>query len=564
MVSKPNATHRCPRHKPDRTSPHAWPPWTRRWVLAGSLVSGVLALLWLLLRTGTKPSRLAYPCQQAALGTATATFVVPLGAALLALRRVGRRSSSLSAGLRTLPGQATLAGCILFGVGLIVLASSDPGYRGRIVAGIPDYHPDVYLVSDARGIEAGRYGGVDDLITLMGVDGFKWHRSTTTSITSGPNGIIDTDDVVLIKVNAQWPQRGGTNTDVLRGVIRRIVEHPDGFVGEVVVADNGQSGGNLDRPENNAEDHGQSPQDVVNDFADQGWTISTRLWDTIRNISVDEYSGGDMASGYVVNPDEDPETQINVSYPKFRSDPGTYISYKYGIWSSESQTYDPDKLVVINMPVFKTHSIYAITASVKNHMGVITTGLATHSHAGVGRGGMGSVLAEVRMPDLTILDCIWILARPGQGPGASYSNASRRDQLLAGADPVALDMWATKYIMIPQIIENGYSYNQYHDTQDPDNSQSTFRRYLDPSMNEMLLARIDTTNDYTAVDLHVWQGDLDLDGDIDLVDFAELYDCLHGPGVGISEPCETADFDEDLDVDLGDFSTLQTMFTGEL
>ena len=36
---------------------------------------------------------------------------------------------------------------------------------------------------------------------------------------------------------AERPQRGGTNTDVLKGLIARILEHPDGFTGEVVVVE---------------------------------------------------------------------------------------------------------------------------------------------------------------------------------------------------------------------------------------------------------------------------------------------------------------------------------------
>ena len=41
-----------------------------RWFLVNSILSGILALSWLLLRSGGKPSRLAYPCQQAAFATA--------------------------------------------------------------------------------------------------------------------------------------------------------------------------------------------------------------------------------------------------------------------------------------------------------------------------------------------------------------------------------------------------------------------------------------------------------------------------------------------------------------
>lgn len=500
-MSTPSDTARRP---PDRRSclrtseEPRWPLWMRSWTFACAVGSGALALLWLLLRTGTKPSRLAYPCQQAAFGTAAVTFGVPFAAAIISLR--GR----LVAALRTVPGRILAGGLGALCIVMLAVASVDREYAGVLLTPPEEYHPDIYVVEDARGVRPGRYGGVDDLITLMGMEGLKWHRSAIIGPSSGPEGLIDQDDVVLIKINCQWSQRGGTNTDVLRGVMRQIVEHPDGFVGEIIVADNGQGWGSLDRTENNADDHHQSPQDVVNDFAAEGWNASTMLWDTIRSSDVDEYSAGDMSDGYVVDTAFDPETLIKVSYPKFQSASGTYVSYKEGIWSPTTETYDPDKLVVINIPVFKTHQIYAVTASVKNHMGVVTTGLSTDSHNAVGRGGMGSILAEVRLPDITILDCIWILARPGLGPSASYTNATRCDQLVAGTDPVALDAWATKFIMIPQIIENGYTYDDYHNTQDPDNPDSTFRRYLDSSMNELLLAGIDSTSDYNTVELHVW------------------------------------------------------------
>jgi uncharacterized protein (DUF362 family) len=466
-------------------------------MLTCTLTSGVLALIWLILRSGPRPNRLAYPCQQAAFSFAAAAFGAPFVATMVTLR------ARLVAVLRTTVGKITIAG--LGALGMVLVAAAGDRDDVAILDPPTAYQPDVYLVDDARGSEPDRHGGVDDLVTLMGMNGFKWHRSPTTSLTAGADGLIDADDVVLIKVNAQWSQRGGTNTDLLRGVIRRIVEHPDGFVGEIIVADNGQGSGNLDRVNNNAEDYGQSPQDVVDDFAAEEWNVSTMLWDAIGSTSVNEYSQGDMMSGYVIG-DSDPDTQIRVSYPKFQSAFLTYVSYKYGIWSPASQAYDSDKLVVINMPVFKTHSIYAITASVKNHMGVITREFGTDSHAAVGRGGMGTILAEVRMPDLTILDCIWILARPGEGPFSSYAAATLRNQIVASRDPVALDAWATKFIMIPQILENGYSYDDYRFTQDPDNPESTFRRYLDLSMNELLAAGIDTTNDYDAVALHVWSG----------------------------------------------------------
>ena len=67
------------RHGNPRTGPWVPPDSLRRWYRVYILVGGLLALAWVLLRTGTKPSRLAYPCQQAALSTAT----LALGASLV-------------------------------------------------------------------------------------------------------------------------------------------------------------------------------------------------------------------------------------------------------------------------------------------------------------------------------------------------------------------------------------------------------------------------------------------------------------------------------------------------
>ena len=71
--------------------PCSWRRMTRvYWLLAG-----VLALAWLLLRSGPRPSRLAYPCQQAAFSTAALVFgaTVVGGMPFAVLLALGRRSS---------------------------------------------------------------------------------------------------------------------------------------------------------------------------------------------------------------------------------------------------------------------------------------------------------------------------------------------------------------------------------------------------------------------------------------------------------------------------------------
>lgn len=57
-------------------------------------------------------------------------------------------------------------------------------------------------------------------------------------------------------------------------------------------------------------------------------------------------------------------------------------------------------------------------------------------------------------------------------------------------------------------------------------------------------------------------GDLDTDGDVDLVDFTRFEGCMGGPGYAPAAPCASADLDADGDVDLRDFVLFQAQFTG--
>jgi hypothetical protein len=453
---------------------------------------GLLALLWLIVQSGRKPTRIAYPCQQAALGGVSLAFGLSLAPWLhpRGLRLLRRRARFVA------------LGALLAALGFSGLSdSSAVRLIGKHAARAPaDYRATVYVVEDAGGPEGDHHGGIDELVSCMGAAGLKLYRSSTTGPEAGPEGLIGADDVVLVKINQQWGERGGTNTDVLKGLIARILEHPDGFSGEVVVVENTQGMGRLDWPASNAEDHGQSAQAVVNHFAGLGRPVSAYLWDGIRNTSVAEYADGNAQDGYVVGP-WIAETQMRVSYPKFRTAGGHYVSLKYGVWNPASQTYDGSRLRFLNVPVLKCHgAVYGVTASVKHHVGTMTTALATSTHSAVRNGGIGSFLSQVRMPDLNILDCIHVLAIPNAGPSCSYAQATRTDKLLASRDPVALDLWATVNILVPAILQKGYT---SYPMQDPWNPASIFRTYLDRTAAELIEAGIPVTNDLGSITAHV-------------------------------------------------------------
>jgi len=316
----------------------SWRGWLARLPVLGPLAAGAAALAWILFRSGAKPSRISYPCQQAAFSVASLAFGAPLVAALVALRRrvVGSRIPLQGIALTVL---ALTAGAVLW----ISFPGADPALRPAPFAqafgsspsslALPapgtvradDYRASVFHVANCLHAPVGdRFPGLDDLLEVMGAHGLKLYRSPTTSIVAGPDGIIAADDVVVIKINYQWAERGGTNTDLLRGLIARIVEHPDTFTGEVVVCENAQfnSTQNLDRTQNNSEYPHLSPRDVVLHFQSLGYKVSTYDWTPIRYTQVGEYSTGDTADGYIVYP-YDTQLQGRISYPKFRTSYGT-------------------------------------------------------------------------------------------------------------------------------------------------------------------------------------------------------------------------------------------------
>lgn len=448
-----------------------------------------------------------------------------------------------------------------------VYSGRTSAYEGPVLSAGTDYRAQIYHVTDCPQSPIGdRFVGLDNLITLMGREGTKFYRSATESVVSGPDGIIAADDVVIVKINYQWAQRGGTNMDLLRGLVLRLLDHPDTFTGEIVICENTQFAGTAEfnRAENNAEDRALSPYDVVEGFRQAGHPVSLHDWTLHRTVAVGEYVEGDMTDGYVVY-DYDAQLAGRISYPKFQADSGTYVSLRDGIWEPETGTYDRQRLKLINLPVLKAHRYkYGATACVKNNMGVVTTALSTNAHNSCANGLMGALLGEIHRADLNILDCIWTSAGPVDGPGTLYATATRRDELVAGIDPVALDIWSVTNILISTFLANGYVPPWESPSADPNDPKSAFREYMDNSMNYLLAAGYSVTSDPAQFDVYTWNGagDIDGDSDVDLVDHRALVACLGGPGVSDGPGCDGFDFDGD--VDLKDFALLQQHFSGPL
>ena len=434
------------------------------------IIIGVLSLLWYAFRTGSKPSRAVYPCQRAALANSTILLQFSIIPVFIGFgRKLGRGVivaillvSAFAGGLCFIKGtQGALSSVHLTLNPMTATASSAS---------------NIYVVNDDLGSDT----GMSNLVSTMSSNGLDFY------------GLFSKDDVVLIKINWQWPYRGGTNTDLIKGLIAKILSYPGGFSGEIIVADNGQGKGSTDwGSSNNAEDTSQSTQDVVNSFTSSA-KVSTYLWDGIRAVGVNEYDVGDMNDGYIISSTSDPITGIQVSYPKFRTGYGTYVSFKKGIWTGS--TYQ-DKLRIINVATLKSHIVYGATTSVKHYMGVVTEsaynqGGLTASHDTIAIGGMGTLMVQTRYPILNIIDAIYINALPLAGPQTPYDSATKVNVVAASKDPIALDYWSMKYVLKQTCTLSGYDTRSL----DPDYTGAPLGQYqvevpgvwLRKSMNAML------------------------------------------------------------------------------
>ncbi len=289
--------------------------------------------------------------------------------------------------------------------------------------------------------------GVEGLLDLMGMWGLKFYRSSQETHLSGPIGMIASHDVVLIKVNAQWKYRGCTNSDLIRGLIQKILDHPDGFDGEVVIFENGQGRGSLNcdtasgYPDGdvhaNANDESHSFVYLANSiFSDP--RVSCFLLDPIGGTFIG--SSDHVTNGY--------RRYDRVSYPCFTTARGHRVELREGIWNGTGYSQN---IKLINVPVLKHHDTGGseITASLKHFYGVVSMadGQSGFRHyTGLGETS-GRMVVSVRTPVLNIIDAIWVshISLSGYPTNMSF----RANQILASQDPVALDYWAAKYILFP-------------------------------------------------------------------------------------------------------------------
>ena len=320
--------------------------------------------------------------------------------------------------------------------------------KGQEKGGSDIFH--IHDIPDQPFLKTGsgnHHAGLESLLQLMGQQGLKFYRSERESALNGPQGLIAPDDVVLIKVNAQWKHRGCTNSDLIRGLIQRILDHPDGFAGEVVIFENGQGRGSLNCDTEKA----YGNRDV---FANANNPRHTFLY------LIDEHFDDPRVSGYLLDPirgrfiAEDDHTTDgyrrfeNVSYPCFTTAGGHRVELKQGIWTGKLYS---GNLKLINVPVIKHHDTRGseITGALKHFYGVLSMqdGWVSPRHYNILGETCGKMVQAVNTPVLNIMDAIWVSHRSLKG--YPEHTTFRANRIAASQDPVALDYWSAKHILFP-------------------------------------------------------------------------------------------------------------------
>ncbi|MBN1608692.1 MAG: DUF362 domain-containing protein [Polyangiaceae bacterium] len=355
----------------------------------------------------------------------------------------------------------------------------------------------------------------------------------------GIGTLVGRDDVVLIKVSAQWWNQGMTNVAAVRRMIECVLER-ERFAGEVIVFENVHyrlgGGSGLARAwthpsERNVDVEGWSTLgDLIPHFArlgapvsfvglvDAGSSLLTGDEDPFDPLHEHGICGGDGRGPIAEGEERDgyrwdfdnvfrvkrslvDDARTPLSWPVFSSPrSGLVVDLKDGVFRRAAGRRVPvdRKLAWINMTTANEHGATGFTGAVKSTMGIVdmTAGwMGTHPLARgyqsvhyVGHpsakwriaGPLAHWARHVRRPDLYMTVAEWVGAVPtGDWDDSSDCRLDSRaahhtGAIVAGTDPVAIDAWCVKNLLMPI---RGAGLRTRYDLDNPDAQISKFLRY---------------------------------------------------------------------------------------
>ena len=353
----------------------------------------------------------------------------------------------------------------------------------------------------------------------------------------GMEQVVGKNDVVLIKVSAQWWNQGMTNVAAVKRAIELVLAVP-GFSGEVIVFENthfiGKDGSPLTRgfshpSVRNVDVPGWDKLgDLFPHFAKLDAPVSyVGLVDAMKSANGawgwrdpshahGEYGGdgrgpitaGELRDGYRWDFDKTfriprslvDDAQTPLTWPVFTSPhSGLTIDFRDGLFMRRGGKVEPvsRKLTWITMPTVNEHLDAGLTCCCKSAMGIVDmsagrpgTHPSTRDYQSIHYFGhpnatwrMAGPLAyfarEVRAPDLylAVAEYVGAIPRGSWNEDADLrleaASAHRVGVVVAGQDPVAIDSWCARNLLAPL---KGGAPGRY-DLDNPDSMLSCFLRY---------------------------------------------------------------------------------------
>jgi hypothetical protein len=349
--------------------------------------------------------------------------------------------------------------------------------------------------------------------------------------------VVGKDDLVILKLSAQWWNQGMTNVAAVKRVLEHILDIP-GFAGEVVVFENTHfrmaDGSGLSRAwvypsERNVDVPGWNRLgDLIPHFqarrapvgfvglVDAGPSgLSDAPWrDPMHQHG--KYGGdgrgpiepGELRDGYHWDFEHTfrkrrslvDYAQTPLTWPVFTSPrSGLLIDLRHGIFRRESRRRVPvdKKLTFITMTSANEHSDTGITCCCKSAMGIVDmsagwmgTDPRIRDYQSVHyfgypsatwrmAGPLAHFATHVRAPEVYITVAEWVAAFPrsGRDPLTDFrldaAAAFHANTVVVGTDPVAVDWWCAKNILMP--IEGARK--ELYNVDNPNSRVSRFLRY---------------------------------------------------------------------------------------
>lgn len=301
------------------------------------------------------------------------------------------------------------------------------------------------------------------------------------ALAGGIERFIDYDDVVVLKPNGQWPNQGYTHTLCMKALIDVILNRPGGFSGEIMIIEH------VHRDPPPAQDNALNSNycwNMSTSYRQRNWPDMNyfELVDDYHNHSVPNITAiplYDSGKGDFVAVSGPADLEANqhgwvrttytapangrtarLSHPILLSSySGKLIDLEKGVWHDGG--YNGQKVKLIFLPTLNNHASldyedYAgPTSALRCHLGIVDfTGPGYYNLHGVGYNSpvnpramgetVGHLITHILKPTFYMTCAEWT----GYG-GRTGSSATQTETVGLCADPVTLDYWMCKHVMLP-------------------------------------------------------------------------------------------------------------------